>query len=189
MSITLQQEMDMVYDQYVEYLLEKYGPAKYDYFTNENCKSKNINVTRSKEGLFCHHIDENKNILLSTPEIARKHPFSYQKADRLVYANYLEHLLLHIKIVEEDTDNRGLGLGGVIMISSTMNDYYRHKRASGWRLCAALHIKDRYADYIVLMKHFMQIAENKYGNILTPTHLAKGWHGTINQNVYNDLKE
>lgn len=28
------EEMEMNYDEFVSYLLKKYGPAKYDYFTN-----------------------------------------------------------------------------------------------------------------------------------------------------------
>lgn len=50
--------MEMNYDEFVSYLLKKYGPAKYDYFTNATCKTKSKRISRTKEGLFCHHIDE-----------------------------------------------------------------------------------------------------------------------------------
>ena len=59
------EEMEMNYDEFVSYLLKKYGPAKYDYFTNATCKTKSKRISRTKEGLFCHHIDEDKGYMLS----------------------------------------------------------------------------------------------------------------------------
>lgn len=179
----------MSYDEYVDYLIGKYGPAKYDYFCNEMCKSKNSKNSRSGEGLFCHHIDENKEILLSTPEIARVRPFEYQKADRLVYANYLEHLLLHVKIVKEDVEQKGLGLGGVIMISSAINDYFRHGRADGWKKHAMAHVKGNYDDYIIIMKHFKEFVDRDKNLkiLLASPVLAQGWYGRINYKVHRDL--
>ena len=100
-SIEIQKELEMKYSELVEYLLKKYGPAKYDYFCTESCKSKNHKVSRTNEGLYCHHIDEDKAIMLSNDSYAIKNPYEYQKAERLVYCNVLEHLILHIKIVEE----------------------------------------------------------------------------------------
>ena len=188
-TISLNQELLLSYDEYVKYLLDKYGPAQYDYFCNKSCKSKNSKISRSQEGLFCHHIDENKEILLSTPEVARQRPFEYQKAERLVYANYLEHLLLHIKIVEEDNEGRGLGLGGVIMISGAINDYFRHHKADGWRKYAMEHVKGRYNDYISILEYFQNIiSENqKLKHLLPAPILAQGWYGRVNQKVHKDL--
>jgi hypothetical protein len=185
----LASELSMSYEEYVQHLIEKYGPAKYDYFCNTQCKSKNSKISRSSEGLFCHHIAENKEILLSTPEIARAHPFEYQKAHNLVYANYLEHLLLHIKIVEEDIERRGLGLGGVIMISSAINDYYRHRLSSGWRKYATDHIRYRYGDYITIMRYFKNIVDNDafLSKLLPKPVLAQGWYGKVNRGVHKEL--
>lgn len=77
--------------------------------------------------MFCHHIDENKAIKLSKPEFAIN-PFAYQKADRLVYCDILEHLILHIKIYEE-TKNTCLGIAGAIaFICPEINDYYSGKK-------------------------------------------------------------
>ena len=39
-SIEIKRQLDMTYSELVEYLLKKYGPAKYDYFCTESCKSK-----------------------------------------------------------------------------------------------------------------------------------------------------
>lgn len=39
-SLEIKKELEMSYMKLVNYLLKKYGPAKYDYFCNESCKSK-----------------------------------------------------------------------------------------------------------------------------------------------------
>ena len=88
---------DMTYDELCCYLLKKYGKAEYDYFSTPECKSVQKKNSRTKEGLEIHHIDENRYPLLSAGW-AKNMPYECQKADRLVYANVLEHLLLHIKI-------------------------------------------------------------------------------------------
>lgn len=188
-KLTIQQALLMSYEQYVSYLLIKYGSAKYDYFCNESCRSKNSKISRSKEGLFCHHIAENKEILLSTPDIARTHPFDYQKSHNLVYANYLEHLLLHIKIVEEDKSHSGLGLGGVLMICGAINDYYRHGLADGWRVYATAHLDGKFNEYIQMMQYFQNIIRDdaELCKMLQAPVLAQGWYGKINKNVYKEL--
>ena len=122
-------ELLMSYSEQVDYLLKKYGSAKYDYFYNESCKSRDSKVSRTKEGLVCHHIDEDKAIMLSSPSYAAKNKFDYQKADRLVYCNLLEHLLLHIKIIIEPRHPEANlferpGVGGIVNICRTINDYY-----------------------------------------------------------------
>jgi len=91
-------EMSMPYETLVEYLLVKYGGAIGDYFSTPECKTKNKKAVRTAEGLYCHHIDEDKGGNLSNPCSARRQPFEWQKKERLVYCNLLEHLILHIKI-------------------------------------------------------------------------------------------
>lgn len=100
------------YDEAVKVLLEKYGPAKNDYFREvsyinflKGCAG-NINMakyTRTSEGLWCHHIDEiqypnlsNKNTIKT-----KKYPFDLQKKDRLVYCDLFEHAILHVLIAKE----------------------------------------------------------------------------------------
>lgn len=58
--------------------------------------------SRTHEGLLCHHIDEDKGAVLSNPHFAKDYPFSYQKKERLVYCDYIEHLLLHYKLKGEE---------------------------------------------------------------------------------------
>ena len=187
--MNLNELINASYDELVQYLLDKYGPAQYDYFNTPECKSKSSKLSRTKEGLFCHHIAENKEILLSTPEVARQHPFEYQQKHNLVYANYIEHLLLHIKIVKEDTEGRGVGLGGVVMISSILNDYYRHKKADGWKKYAIDVIKDSYEDYITILKDFQAFVDEvpNLGFLLPPPVLAQGWYGRINRKVHKEI--
>jgi hypothetical protein len=53
-------QMKLSYAELVEYLLKKYGAAKEDYFINDSFSTKNKRVSRTKEGLYCHHIDEDE---------------------------------------------------------------------------------------------------------------------------------
>ena len=72
-------------------------------------------------------------IMLSNDQYAKNNPFSYQKAERLVYCNILEHLLLHIKIAEEPrnanaNENELLEIGGASnLICREINDFYDGK--------------------------------------------------------------
>ena len=94
---------DLSYNSYCEYLLTKYGPVPYEYGNKKN--------RPGKEGLFIHHMDEDKVSSLCSKENQDIYPH-FQESDRLVYANYLEHALLHILIGEETAGNRNLGLHG-----------------------------------------------------------------------------
>ena len=73
--------LKMNYEECCNHLKQKYGIINKNYFTNENCKYKNQSISRGIEGLYIHHIDEDKAIMLSTPSYAIKNPFSYQQAD------------------------------------------------------------------------------------------------------------
>lgn len=123
-------DLDLSYQDYVAKLLASYGPAEYDYFNQSTyhdfkhgltkTPGKNNKVSRTSEGLYCHHIDEDKQILISTNEAILHFdiPYQYQLANRLVYCNLIEHALLHIKIAVEQQDNHArnqtLGIGGYV---------------------------------------------------------------------------
>ena len=189
MDKTLQETLSMKYDDYVQYLIEKYGPAQCSYFANEQCKSKSSKISRTKEGLFCHHIKENAEILLSTPEIARLHPFEYQQKENLVYCNIFEHLLLHIKIVQEYGKNdSSLGIGGVSMITAQINGYYNNPPTSGWHVNVFQLIKDNYDEYIKILAyavHVINSSENLFG--FEPVDFCMNWENSIIDNIYQDL--
>ena len=155
-TMELKDQLRMSYEEQVQYLLDKYGSAKYDYFCNESCKSRNSKISRTKEGLVCHHIDEDKAIMLSSPSYAAKNKFDYQKADRLVYCNLLEHLLLHIKIVIEPRHSEANlfempGVGGIVNICRNLNDYY------GGRECKREYQKKLYEPISDNMKDYIAI--------------------------------
>ena len=110
--------INLSYSEYCDYLKEKYGEVPYSYGNSKN------NAT----GLFIHHIGEIKETALSDVEKRKKPEFAqFQKPEMLVYCNYLEHFLLHIKIGEEADILREeqLGLGGPFKwIIPAINKYY-----------------------------------------------------------------
>ena len=164
-SLEIIKELNMEYKELVKYLLLKYGPSEYDYFCNESCKSKNPKVTRTKEGLYCHHIDEDKAIMLSNDKFAKLNPWEFQKAERLVYCNILEHLILHIKIVEEPKNENAneeeiQGLGGVLNLCPEINDFYNGYQFQKQYLIDTFNVvENNFEDYILILKYFFNIID------------------------------
>ncbi|GAB5611417.1 DEAD/DEAH box helicase family protein [[Eubacterium] rectale] len=183
------------YQDIVSALLKKYGSAKHNYFKDTACKIKNPLVTRTNEGLFCHHIDEDKAIMLCNDKFAVNNPFEYQKADRLVYCNLLEHLLLHVKIAENPSpdanENELPGIGGAInFICKDLNDIYSGKKFSDeWRKNVADKVKDNFDDYIIILRYLWNIVEKNpvYKAIITKEMLCVGWDGKVVKEVMNAL--
>lgn len=183
------------YNELVSLLLYKYGPAKYNYFTTETCAFKERKISRTSEWLYCHHIDEDKAIMLSNPDFARKNTFRYQMADRLVYSNFLEHLLLHIKIVEEPRNkdcNNGEqpGIGGAInFICPQINDFfngYEYKRSD--LVNATKLIENDYISYIKMLKQLWKAIESDHllSSIYSKKDLCRGWEKQVISKIYND---
>ncbi|WP_311564592.1 Eco57I restriction-modification methylase domain-containing protein [Peptoniphilus duerdenii] len=189
--------LNLSYDENVKYLLKKYGAAKHNYFKDINCAEKNKLVTRTSEGLYCHHIDEDKAILLSNNKFAAANPFDYQKANRLVYCNLLEHLLLHVKIAEnpnpDANENELPGIGGAInFICKDLNDIYSGKEfANEWRKTVADKVKDSFDDYIAILRYLWSVIEKNpiYKAIITREMLCVGWDGIVVKEVMNALNE
>ncbi|MEG0124232.1 MAG: hypothetical protein RSA40_02765 [Malacoplasma sp.] len=183
----------MTYDQCVDSLLKKYGSVKKDYFINKECKSANASIKRSKEGLFIHHIDEDKAIMLCTKEFAINNPFEYQKADRLVYCDFLEHLVLHIKIVEYPNPKKNIlencGVGGIYnFIVPDLNDIYSgiiYKQE--WKIKAANNVINRKDDYFKCIKKLVDM--NFDYPLLTTFNEKYGlWSNEKNEKIYDELK-
>lgn len=192
-SAEIQQQLKMTYGELAQYLLKKYGAAKYDYFRTEACKSKNPKVSRTSEGLYCHHIDEDKAIMLCDDKFAINNPFEYQRAERLVYCNALEHLILHIKIVEEprnrDANEMELqGIGGAInLLCPQINDFYngyQFKQAYLVKIYSI--IENNFDDYINILKYFLNVIEEHplYKLVISKERLSIGWDGQIVKKVY-----
>lgn len=184
----------MNYDQCTNYFKTKYGNVPKDYFVDERCTQNSSGNTRTKAGLYIHHIDEDKAILLSTTEWAIKNPFDYQKANRLVYCNLLEHLVLHIKIFEFPNCNKNpidnVGVGGIYsFIVPELNDIYSGiKYKAQWKQNITNVVLPLKADYFKCIKKLVELSfpyplftsfNEKYGL----------WNNEKNQSLYNELKQ
>lgn len=207
-SISFEDTLAMSYNEYVQYLLDKYGMAKDDYFhilTEEkwreynfdryrDCKRGNIvtygrdsypivgtkfhstyhgecdiydrmvywhypeeglyiswgipgNYSRTNEGLVCHHIDEDKAELLTNPQFASKYPASYQRKDRLVYCDYIEHLLLHYKCSSS---------GGYKVLAEEIKGFLNGRYRYEWQLYCMKRVLERFDDVMILEeKHIL----------------------------------
>lgn len=175
---------NMKYLELCAYLKKKYGIVKGSYFLNENCKTVNQAIKRTSEGLFIHHIAENKSIELSNTSFASKSPFEHQLGENLVYCNYFEHMFLHIRIVKEylkidevKKTNMAVGIGGLVnFIFPEIIDYindYDYKRDY---LKTALSIVDGHEDFFIkTLFSFQKLIESKkYEEIM---------HGTFDKVV------
>lgn len=167
-------EMEMNYDQLVQYLLNKYGGAKCDYFAKTNCKNRSKLISRTNEGLICHHVDEDKVSNLSVSESAICYPFDYQKKERLVYCNYIEHLLLHIVIVKDrywkENDNicrpnqfaHFVDLG-IQRICSDINMMYEQNGTDvKWINRCYQEIDNNFTDYVYVLQSLIKYVLERY---------------------------
>ena len=128
--------LNMTYAQALTALFNEYGNVPYPYFEKEsynNLMNEKIaepirnfkNSRTTKDGLFIHHILEDRLPLLSTPEFLFKFkvPFDYQESKYLVYCNMIEHFILHMIIGRET--NYQLGLPGAqSFIGPELNEWF-----------------------------------------------------------------
>lgn len=129
--ITLSQ---LAYEDAVQFLLNKYGPAKDDYF-REASYQRFLNgeikapakgkYSRGGEGLYAHHIAEIENINLAGSIFIKyfEYPFELQKKSGLVYCDIFEHLILHAIIVHETDGVFGIG-GYAGFLLPMVKDWY-----------------------------------------------------------------
>lgn len=168
----LSKELALSYNDLVTYLLEKYGAAKSDYFCTSTCRSRNSKISRTKEGLLCHHIDEDKGGNLSNPCSASMQPFDWQKKDRLVYCNYLEHLILHIKIavlrqrssLKKPRDIWDFfSTGGIFMLCEDINNLFFNKNnLLPWQQHCLAQVENNYSEYIALLNLLLYYIDCQY---------------------------
>lgn len=150
----------MNYNEYCDYLQNKYGIGVSDYMT----KSFNINpkCKRTKDGLLAHHKAEDKAVMLSNPKIARDLPFEWQTKENIVYCDYLEHLFLHVLICKypsvDKIPNHDVGIGGVInFLVPELNDFYSGWVTNQeWRKHCHDKIKDDLQVYLEIIKIFLR---------------------------------
>lgn len=181
------------YLQYCDYLQKKYGIGLADYMTKS--WNKNAKVTRTKEGLLAHHKFEDHAIMLSTKDYAIKNPYEWQKAENIIYCDYLEHLLLHILICEspapDKNQNEAVGIGGVInYIVPELNDFYSGwETTQAWRRACHNKIKNDIEVYSLLLKRFKEWCEIYHPNAIIKLQTSFNakfgeWDETNNQPIY-----
>ena len=138
--------LNLEYDDAVQSLIKKYGAALDDYF-KETSYNKFLNgeiksptkgkTSRTKDGLYCHHIDEDKFLNLGNNDfiLVKKPNFKYQTKDRLVYCNLIEHLILHAIITKKTNGEFGTP-GLIVFLIPKVQEWYINKRKprSGWEV-------------------------------------------------------
>lgn len=192
-------ELSLSYYDLVDYLLKKYGAAEYDYFSDPSFKRKTRRkVTRTDEGLICHHIDEDKGVCLSRKGIAATQPFDWQKKERLVYCNYIEHFILHIKIAilrqksklkKPEDISKWFTTGGIYLICNDINDLYINKGSKKeWLQNCYNQISNNYSEYITLIKLIFFYIDNQYIGKKEKAFLKEGAIYQLS-NVYAEVVE
>ena len=184
------------YEQYCDYLQEKYGIGRSDYFTKS--WNKNHKCTRTAEGLVAHHKFEDHAALLSTPKEAMNFPFDWQKSENIVYCDYLEHLLLHILICESEhknaLKNEIVGIGGILQfIVPELNDVYSGWQTNQiWRANCHNKIIDDKDVYLVLIKRLKDNCHSYplYNDLLllsSYNNLFGLWNRENNSKIFNEI--
>lgn len=118
---------NMDYDNAIQFLKQKYGVGKDDYFSQKSYErflrgeTKNLrkgNYQRTSEGLYCHHVNEHMYGGLSNAYRIKKDnlDFEHQKKENLVYCDLFEHTILH-SIIDSSYDRESVGSGLIYMIT------------------------------------------------------------------------
>ena len=150
-------EYGMPYSELVLYLQQKYGIPKRSFFYR-GMKTPVPTIRRAEEGLFIHHVAENKVFNLAHPNIAARFPAEYQEREMLVYCNLLEHFILHLKIVDETTGRQGEhGLN--LSVIPTLNWFYVYgkRKISADEKPAFEVVKNDYETYLYLLTEYVKI--------------------------------
>ncbi|TDL95539.1 hypothetical protein [Macrococcus carouselicus] len=130
--------LSLSYHQAVERLLLKHGSATTDYFKEQsyirflNGEIANItksNYSRTSDGLYCHHIDEYEFENLANKAFIQfyQYSFKYQRKERLVYCDLIEHLILHALITKETNGEKGYS-GLVLFLIPQAKEWYIDKK-------------------------------------------------------------
>lgn len=125
---------ELSYEQLVLHLLHKHGAATDDYFKEKSYERflkgeiKSIakgNYSRTKEGLYCHHIQEVAYENLSNLDFIKgyQYPYTLQKKEQLVYSDLVEHIILHEAIVRETQGEFGYK-GLVVYLYPQLTEWY-----------------------------------------------------------------
>lgn len=151
-----EQIKNLNYDEYCQYLQNKYGLSDGNYFKTGN--------KRSDEGIFLHHIAENKVASLSNPEVAISvDPMKilYQEPKDLCFCDYLEHMLLHILIGKETAATTNLGLHGdnLYIIPALRSFFEEEEKINKYNDAYYEKVKDDRDVYDILFKRYNDLVE------------------------------
>ncbi len=180
----------MNYENVCNYLKNKYGHVAKDYFIDKTMTKAKIrqSIKRGREGLYIHHIDEDKVIKLSTPKYAQLAPFAFQKANRLVYCNLLEHLVLHIKIVEFTKLKYGYG-GIYAYIVPELNDIYSGiQYQQPWKQKVSAIVLPLKQDYLKCIKKLVDLGFS-YPLLNSFNDKFQLWESKNNNQLYDEMKK
>lgn len=169
-------QLKLTYEQLCRYLQDKYGFPGSDYFANERCVSKVQKNSRTSEGLFIHHNAEGLRYVgnLGHPKLANYYPFEYQRRENLTYCNYIEHLILHLKINANSKSSFGypfeirkfFNSHGFFWIGADINNLYLDNGSYvEWRNNCFKVIKDDFDSYLKILRGTLAfVDENYYGD-------------------------
>lgn len=190
---------NLTYLEYCDYLQSKYGIGRADYMTKDFVLNRK--ALRTGEGLMIHHIYEDHAIQLSVYDYASENPYEWQLAKNLVYCDYLEHLFLHILIVEnpskEKNKNEAVGIGGIINhLVPQLNDLYSGwiPQKKQWRQRCFDRVKESKDVYLVLVKRFKDLQKGKwyYKTILqrlcSGLNEERNWPKKNDQLIFKEIK-
>ena len=134
--------------------------------------------------------------MLSSIKYAQKNPLECQKADRLVYCNLIEHLLLHVKIVLEPkaegaNKNENQGIGGIKnFITRALNDLYDSNISNKEYIKIAFElVKDNFEDYIKILRYLLDEMgrDNEDSQVKLKEQLSRGFNKSKVIKIYDRL--
>ncbi len=200
--------LKMNYDELVDHLKIKYGKIPKSYFNSKGNKTQGI--TRGGEGLFIHHVDEDKMILLSNKK--DEHPVvnqgmlsddqveklytDFQEAERLVYCNLLEHLLLHVKILDNPKPmipQVRVGEGGIVnFMVPELNDIFSGiKYKQPWKLAVVKAVKGYKKEYLKILSYLLEnnvgFGRDRLLSNFRPNEMI-GWNLEKNEKILKKIK-
>lgn len=193
----VEQLLQMNYQECCNFLIRKYGPVTGDYFCIDGggiFYYPNRKIKRLNEGLFIHHIDADKAVKLSTIKFAKRNSFNYQKANRLLYCNLLEHLVLHIKIVEFPNPNKNFDeLPGVeiickILVPQLTDIYSGIKYSEIWKQKVAEVVLPLKSDYLKCIKKLVEL-NFSYPLLTSYDEKPKIWNSDKNKPLCDEMKK
>lgn len=171
-SLEIEKELNMDLQELYNYLKNKYGLAKENYFLDESCNCKSSVNGRGYEGLFLHH-DLEWNPAdptahkLSDSATARLYNYEYQQKEHLTYCNLLEHLIIHVKInllraeAEDCTKYEHFKDGLLTFLIPEVNAYYyrrmeMHTKKTFYKQQVWNQIKDNWKDYLKIVEYWIE---------------------------------